>query len=474
VSITAVASAFPQGFVWGVSTAAYQIEGAVDADGRGRSIWDTFSHTPGRVYNGDTGDIACDHYHRLDEDLDLVAALGAGSYRFSLAWPRIQPDGRGPANRAGLDFYRRLVDGLRARNLTATATVYHWDLPQALEDSGGWLSRETAERFGEFAAIVAEALGDGVERWITINEPWCAAWHGYGNGLHAPGQTDPGAAAAATHHLLLGHARAAAALRAASSGTVGITLNLAPVRPGSDDPADVAAAQRLDGNTNRLFLDPVFEGRYPDDMLEHYAGARPGFSVVRDGDLQAISAPLDFLGINYYSPALVVDPRNVERARSHGLVPQRAEREPATEELGVVRVAHAGSERTAMGWEIEPEALAELLCRVDRDHAIPPIYITENGAAFSDYVDPEGRVIDEERIAYLEGHLAAVARAIEAGVDVRGYFCWSLMDNFEWGRGYSRRFGLVYVDYPTGRRIPKKSYAWFRDLVAAGRSVPVA
>jgi beta-glucosidase len=473
VSITPVASAFPQGFVWGVATAAYQIEGAAGADGRGASIWDTFSHTPGRVYNGDTGDTACGHYHRLDQDLDLVASLGAGSYRFSIAWPRIQPDGRGPANPAGLDFYRRLVDGLRARNVTATATVYHWDLPQALQDEGGWLARDTAERFGEFAALAAEALGDGVERWITVNEPWCAAWHGYGNGLHAPGQTDVGAAVAATHHLLLGHARAVPALRAASAGAVGITLNPVPVRAAGQDPADLAAARRLDGCANRLFLDPIFEGRYPEDMLEHYAAVRPGFSVVRDGDLQAISAPLDFLGVNYYSPALVADPGNVERARAQGLVPDRAEREPALEELGVVRLSHAGAERTAMGWEIEPEGLTELLCRIDRDYPAPPIYVTENGAAFPDYVDPEGRVIDDERIAYLEGHLAAVSQAIEAGVDVRGYFCWSLMDNFEWGRGYSKRFGLVFVDYPTGRRIPKKSYAWYRDLVAAGRSVPV-
>jgi beta-glucosidase len=473
VSITA-ASAFPQGFLWGVSTAAYQIEGAVDVDGRGTSIWDTFSHTPGRTHNGDTGDVACDHYHRLDEDLDLVASLGATAYRFSLAWPRIQPDGRGPANQAGLDFYRRLVDGLRARGVTATTTLYHWDLPQALEDAGGWLVRDTAERFGEFTGLVAEALGDGVERWITLNEPWCSAWHGYGNGLHAPGLTDLGAAAAATHHLLLGHGRAVAALRGASSSAVGITLNLVPIRAAGDNVADCEAARRLDGYANRLFLDPIFEGRYPQDMLEHYAGAQPGFSVVRDGDLEAINVPLDFLGVNYYAPALVADPANVERARAAGLVASTAEAEPATDGLGVVRLSHAGSERTAMGWEIEPEGLTELLCRIDRDYDVPPIYITENGAAFDDYVDPDGRVIDDERIAYLEGHLGAISRAMEAGVDVCGYFCWSLLDNFEWARGYSKRFGLVWVDYPTGRRIPKKSYSWFRDLVAASSSVPVA
>jgi beta-glucosidase len=473
VSITAAQSVFPQGFVWGVSTASYQIEGAVDADGRGASIWDTFSHTPGRVYNGDTGDRACDHYHRLDEDLDLIASLGAESYRFSIAWPRIQPEGRGAINQAGLDFYRRLLDGLRSRGVSATPTLYHWDLPQALEDAGGWAVRDTAERFGEFARIVAEALGDGVERWITLNEPWCSAWHGYGNGLHAPGRTDPGAAAAATHHLLLGHARALTALRDASSSPVGITLNLVPVRAASDDVADLDAARRLDGNANRLFLDPLFEGHYPEDMLEHYARSEPGFSVVRDGDLAAISAPLDFLGINYYSPALVAAPANVERARSEGLVASRAESEPAIDELGVARLSHAGSERTAMGWEIEPEALTELLCRVDRDYDAPPIFITENGAAYDDYVDPEGRVLDDARISYIDTHLGAVSLAIEAGVKVHGYFCWSLLDNFEWARGYSKRFGLVYIDYPTGTRIPKKSYAWFKGVVAANRSAPV-
>jgi beta-glucosidase len=473
VSITAAPSVFPQGFVWGVSTASYQIEGAVDTDGRGTSIWDTFSHTPGRVHNGDTGDIACDHYHRLDEDLDLVAALGAASYRFSIAWPRIQPDGRGPVHQAGLDFYRRLVDGLRARGVTATATLYHWDLPQALEDAGGWTVRDTAERFAEYTAIVAEALGDGVERWITLNEPWCSAWHGYGNGLHAPGRADSGAAAAANHHLLLGHGRAVAALRGAAATAVGITLNLTPVRAASEDPRDVEAARRLDGYANRLFLDPIFAGRYPQDMLDQYAGAQPGFSVIQDGDLEAIGAPLDFLGVNYYAPALVADPSNVERARSEGLVVHGVESEPAVEELKVVRLGHAGTERTAMGWEIEPGGFTELLRRIDRDYDIPPVYITENGVAFNDYVDPEGRIVDDERIAYLDTHLAAVSEAIEDGVDVRGYFCWSLLDNFEWARGYSKRFGLVWVDYPTGKRIPKKSYSWFRELVAAGSSVPV-
>jgi beta-glucosidase len=465
---------FPQGFVWGVSTAAYQIEGAAQADGRGVSIWDTFSHTPGRTHNGDTGDIACDHYRRLEEDLDLAASLGPVSYRFSVAWPRIQPDGTGPVNPTGIDFYRRLVDGLRARGVTPTVTLYHWDLPQALEDAGGWQARDTAERFGEYAGLVAEALGDAVERWITLNEPWCAAWHGYGNGLHAPGHADSGAAVAATHHLLLGHARAAEAVRAAGASALGVTLNLLPVRAASDDAADLDAARLLDGYSNRLFLDPIFEGRYPQDMLEHYADATPGFSVVQDGDLEAISTPLDFLGVNYYAPALVADRSNLDQARRAGLVGPAYESEPATDELGVVRLTHAGSARTTMGWEIEPEGLTELLVGLARDYPVPPMYITENGAAFCDYVDPEGRVEDGERIAYLEGHLNAVARAIENGADVRGYFCWSLLDNFEWAHGYGKRFGLVWVDFPTGRRLPKKSFSWYRDVVTANSLAPVA
>ena len=464
---------FPRGFVWGVSTAAYQIEGSVRADGRGPSIWDTFSHTPGRTHNGDTGDVACDHYRRLEEDLDLVASLGPVSYRFSVAWPRIQPDGKGSANPAGVDFYRRLVDGLRARGVTPTATLYHWDLPQALEDAGGWVVRDTADRFGEYAAMVAEALGDAVERWITVNEPWCSAWHGYGNGLHAPGRADSGAAVAANHHLLVGHARAVAAIRAATPAPVGITLNPSPVRAASDAAADLDAARRVDGYVNRLFLDPLFEGRYPADMVEHYAAALPGFSVVADGDLNAISAPLDFLGVNYYSPGLVADRSNSDQALRSGLVAPTHEPEPAAEELDVVRLVHSGAKRTAMGWEIDATGLTELLLRLDRDYRLPPLYITENGAAFCDYVDPDGRVEDGDRIAYLDGHLNALARAIDGGVDVRGYFCWSLLDNFEWARGYGKRFGLVWVDFPTGQRIPKRSFSWYRDVVTANSPVPV-
>ncbi len=472
MSVTTAPSVFPEDFVWGVATASYQIEGAVKADGRGMSIWDTFSHTPGRTRNGDTGDIACDHYHRLDEDLDLIAALGATSYRFSVAWPRIQPTGSGPANQAGLDFYRRLVDGLRSRGISPAATLYHWDLPQTLEDAGGWQVRETAERFGEYVAIVAQALGDDVERYITLNEPSCSAWLGYGNGVHAPGLSDSGAAVAATHHLLLGHARAVSALRDTTSAAVGITLNLSPVRPASEDPADVAAARRMDGQVNRVFLDPVFLGRYPEDIVAHYAGATPGFSVVREEDLPAIAAPLDFLGVNYYFPGLIADRANAAACAAAGLQ-SSAEGDPTTDDLGVVSLTHAGSERTAMGWEIEADGLREILVRVARDYPTPPMYVTENGAAFADYVDPAGRVEDHERIAYLAGHLDAVSAAIEEGADVRGYYCWSLLDNFEWGEGYSKRFGLVWIDYPTGRRLPKRSFAWYRDVVAANRVTPL-
>ena len=465
--------AFPDGFVWGVATAAYQIEGSVDADGRGVSIWDTFSHTPGRTANGDTGDVACDHYRLVDSDLDLIASLGPVSYRFSVAWPRVQPDGKGPANRAGLDFYRRLVDGLLHRGVEPTVTLYHWDLPQPLEDAGGWVARDTAERFGEMASLVGEAL-DGVARWITLNEPWCSAWHGYGNGVHAPGTVDSGAALAASHHLLLGHARAAAALRGARRSPVGVTLNLAPVRPASDHPLDRAAADVVDGYCNRLYLDPLLLGRYPEDLTSRWAALSPGFSVVEAGDLAAISAPLDFLGINYYSRAVVSDASRVVEARRAGYATRGSATEPALRAEGIARVVHAEAARTEMGWSIDPDGLTELLQRVSSDYRLPPVYVTENGAAFCDYVDPDGNVKDPDRIRYLDGHLRAAARAIEAGVDLRGYFCWSLMDNFEWSLGYAKRFGLVWVDYPSGQRTPKASFGWYRDVVAANRLPPPA
>ncbi|HUZ40709.1 MAG TPA: GH1 family beta-glucosidase [Acidimicrobiales bacterium] len=454
---------FPPGFLWGTATASYQIEGAVDVDGRGPSIWDAFSHRAGEVWNGDTGDIACDHYHRMDEDLDLMMELGVGSYRFSVAWPRVQPDGKGPANQAGLDFYRRLVDGLLARDIEPTLTLYHWDLPQPIEDEGGWCVLDTTERFGEYVDIVARALGDSVERWITLNEPWCSAWLGYGSGRHAPGVKDIGKAVAATHHLLLAHGASVPILRSAiPDAKVGITLNLGVSRPGTTHELDVAAARRADGNLNRLFLDPLFKGQYPEDMLEHYKSNPPGFSVVRDGDLEVIAQPLDFLGVNYYFPGTIMDSTRVKEARAAGYGVPLGEQFP---DLRVLSLETPGTDTTSMGWEVDASGLTELLVRVKKDYHDLPIYITENGAAFDDYVDPNGHVLDHDRVSYLEEHISAVHDAIDAGVNVQGYFVWSLLDNFEWAYGYSRRFGIVWVDFPTGRRLPKTSFSWYANTV---------
>ncbi|MGH3732424.1 MAG: GH1 family beta-glucosidase [Acidimicrobiales bacterium] len=454
---------FPPGFLWGAATASYQIEGAVGADGRGPSIWDTFSHTCGAVWNGDTGDIACDHYHRMDEDLDLLGELDVAAYRFSIAWPRVQPAGSGPVNKKGLNFYRRLVDGLRARDIEPTATLYHWDLPQPLEDKGGWTVRETAERYAEYVDIVARSLGGDVERWITLNEPWCSSWLGYGVGRHAPGIRDIGKAAAANHHLLLAHGLAVPILRSAiPSAKVGITLNLGDHQPGSQHELDVAAARRADGNLNRLFLDPVFHGEYPEDMLEHYKDSKPGFSVVREGDLALISAPLDFLGVNYYFPSTVVDVSRAKEARLAGYFVATGEQFP---DLRVRSLETPGRDKTAMDWEIEASGLTSLLIRIGEEYTTLPIYITENGAAFEDYVDPNGEVKDHNRVAYLQEHISAVHDAIDAGVNVQGYFVWSLLDNFEWALGYSRRFGIVWVDFPSGDRMKKESFTWYRDTI---------
>ena len=454
---------FPSGFLWGTATASYQIEGAVDVDGRGPSIWDTFCHRSGEVWNGDTGDVACDHYHRMDEDLDLMKKLGVGSYRFSVAWPRVQPDGKGPANQAGLDFYRRLVDGLLARDIEPTLTLYHWDLPQPIEDEGGWCVRDTSERFGEYVDIVARALGDSVERWITLNEPWCSAWLGYGAGRHAPGIKDIGKAIAATHHLLLAHGNAVPILRSAIPGAkVGITLNLGVSRPGTTHELDLAAARRADGNLNRIFLDPVFRGHYPEDMLEHYKDNLPGFTVVQNGDMGVISQPLDFLGVNYYFPGTIMDSSRAKEARAAGYGVPLGEQFP---DLRVLSLETPGTDTTSMGWEVDASGLTELLVRVKSDYTELPIYITENGAAFDDYVDPNGHVLDHDRVSYLEEHISAVHDAIAADVNVQGYFVWSLLDNFEWSYGYSRRFGIVWVDFPTGTRLPKASFSWYANTV---------
>ena len=459
-------AAIPSDFLFGTSTAAYQIEGSAKADGRGDSIWDTFSHAPGKVRNGDTGDVACDHYRRLDSDLDLLAELGVGAYRFSVSWPRIQPDGKGPADQAGLDFYRRLVDGLRERDIEPALTLYHFDLPQALQDAGGWPARDTASRFAEYAGMVASALGDSVGKWITLNEPWCCAWLGYGNGIHAPGLTDLSQALAATHHLLLGHGEGVRAIRAASPGAqVGISLNPALIRPASEHADDLAAARLAQGNSNRLYFDPILLGRYPTEIWEHYERHLPASSVIGDGDIEAISQPIDFLGLNYYFPATIAARSRAAQARTAGYHVPAQDPDPISADLGTMQVGRPGYQRTEMGWEIEAGALTELLVSLNREYQLPPVLITENGAACADYVDPAGAVHDPDRVTYLRDHLRAVLKAREAGVNVAGYYVWSLLDNFEWAEGFSKRFGLTWVDYPTGTRIPKDSFRWYQSTI---------
>ena len=454
---------FPPGFVWGVATAAYQIEGAPAEDGKGPSVWDTFSHQPGKTVHGDTGDIACDSYQRTADDVALIAGLSAGSYRFSISWPRIQAEGCGGANLAGLAYYSRLVDALLERGITPMVTLHHWDLPQALQDKGGWAARDTTELFADYAGLVAAALGDRVKRFITINEPWVVANMGYRWGQHAPGIRDDQQAVAATHHLLLAHGRATAAVRASvPSGTapeVGITLNMAQVYaadPGK--PADQELAADVDAEVNGVFLEPLVNGSYPDRLDRDYA---PGPQLIRDGDFAAIQAPIDFLGVNYYAPHIVA-------GREDGVFLR------GDTPMGrgyAVFVDPEGMPVTAMDWPVDAEGLYDLLIRLRDDAPGMPLYITENGAAYYDYVDPNGMVKDTERIDYLHDHLRAARRAIADGVGLRGYFAWSLMDNFEWQHGYSKRFGLVFVDYGTQRRIPKRSAEWFAE-VARTNSIP--
>lgn len=442
---------FPPGFLWGAATAAYQIEGAAAEGGRGASIWDTFSHTPGAVANGDTGDVATDHYHRYRQDVDLIAALGLSAYRFSVSWPRVQPRGQGPANPQGLAFYDRLVDALLERGVSPALTLYHWDLPQELQDAGGWPARDTAYRFAEYAQLVHDHLGDRVGLWTTLNEPWCSAFLGYASGEHAPGIKDAGASLAAAHHLLLGHGLATSAMQSQARGAekFAITVNLSQVIPASADPADRAAGQLFDGLANRIFLDPVLRGAYPQDVVtatQHIAD----WSFVQPGDEQLISAPIDLLGVNYYQPLRVAaDPSGHGPAEYPGTVGMKA------------LAPHAP--RTDMGWEINPQGFTDLLVRLQADYGVP-IIITENGAAFDDVLGPDGRVADPGRTEFLAGHLRAVHDAIGAGVDVRGYFAWSLLDNFEWAHGYRRRFGLVYVDYQTQARVPKDSAHWYAQV----------
>lgn len=440
-------SSFPADFVWGASTAAYQIEGAAGLDGRGESVWDRFSATPGKVRGADTGEVACDFYHRYRDDVQLMQDLGLDAFRFSISWPRVLPEGRGTVNAAGLDFYDRLVDALLEHEIEPFATLFHWDTPQALEDAGGWPARATAEAFVDYAETVVGRLGDRVRFWTTHNEPWVHAWIGYAWGEHAPGRTSEADAVAAAHHLLLSHGWAVDAIRRSAPGAlVGISLNLHEAYPHSDTPEDEAAAWQVDGQGNRWFLDPIFRGSYPADLLERNQLVAP---FVRDGDHEAIAVPIDFLGVNNYFRFLV----------GAGADGPRFLRNPE-------------AEHTEMGWEVYPDGLRKLLVRVADDYAPPAIYVTENGAAFGDVRVHDGGVHDPERIAYLNAYIDAMSEAITAGAPVKGYFVWSLLDNFEWAHGYSKRFGLVYVDYPTLERVPKDSFYWYRDLLLSRNRAP--
>jgi beta-glucosidase len=435
-------------FRWGAATAAYQIEGAVAEDGRSPSIWDTFCRVPGAIDNGDTGDVACDHYHRWPEDIGLMRRLGLDSYRFSIAWPRVLPDGTGRVNAAGIDFYDRLVDSLLDAGVTPFPTLYHWDLPQVLQDRGGWPARETAYAFAEFASVVGERLGDRVTDWFTINEPLCSAWIGHLEGTMAPGIKDLSLAIPASHHLLLGHGLATAALRAAAPGPVriGAVLNLSPCDPASDADADVAAALRADGHTNRWWLDPLYGRGYPADMIEVYGIEPP----VRDGDLETIAAPMDHFGLNYYFRQVVTD-------------------DPTGDPPFARMVSVPDWTLTAMGWEVYADGLEQLLVRLSDEYGVRRIYVTENGSAWPDEIEPDGNVEDKDRIAYLEQHLEACLRAAAHGAPVAGYFAWSLIDNFEWAYGYAKRFGLVHVDYETQRRTIKASGYRYADIIRTHR-----
>jgi beta-glucosidase len=461
---------FPDGFLWGTSTSAYQIEGAVTEDGRGPSVWDAFCAEPGRVVDGSSGAVACDHYHRYREDVALARDLGTGAYRFSVAWPRIQPTGSGPVNSAGLDFYDRLVDELLAAGVAPVATLYHWDTPQPVEDAGGWLARDTAHRFADYAALVGAALGDRVRLWITLNEPAMLTMLGYGVGLLAPGRQLLLDALPTARHQLLGHGLAVAALRAGGvTGGIGITNNHTPVWPASAAVEDLAAADFYDTLHNRLFADPVLLGRWPagllglpadpaDEVPGELAGELEGWAA----DLPTISTPLDFYGVNYYQPTRVSAPTDA----GTGILEGGGTELPAG--LPFALSDMSGYPTTGYGWPVVPDGLRELLVGLRERYGdrLPPLYVTENGASFPDQPGPDGAVHDQPRVEYLAGHLAAVQAALAAGVDVRGYFVWSLLDNFEWAAGYTQRFGLVHVDYGTQRRTPKDSYHWLRGQLS--------
>jgi beta-glucosidase len=443
---------FPDGFLWGTATSSFQIEGGADAAGRGESIWDRFCATPGKIEDGGDARVACDHYHLWRDDVERMKWLGTGAYRFSIAWPRVVPNGGGVVKKAGLDFYDRLVDGLLEAGITPFVTLYHWDLPQALQDHGGWAARPTAEAFADYTDAVSSRLGDRVRHWITHNEPWCVATLGHEEGHHAPGHTDAPESLRVAHHVMLSHGWAVQVLRRnVPDARVGITLNLVPAYPLSpDDPDDLDAVRYFDGFFNRWYLDPIFRGHYPDDAIAdrvrrgHLEAAELPF--LHPGDLDAISAPVDFLGVNYYS-------RVVVRAGEGG--------------VPVAQDVVPEEERTDMGWEVYPQGLYDLLVRVHTDYRPRGIYITENGAAYGDGPDDGGRVHDERRIDYLRSHFGAAHGAIADGVPLRGYFVWSFMDNFEWAHGYRRRFGLYWVDFETRARVPKDSAFWYRGVAAA-------
>lgn len=445
---------FPRGFLWGAATSAYQIEGAVDVDGRGESMWDRFCRASGNIADGSSGVDACDHYHRWREDLDIMRELGLHAYRFSIAWPRILPDGHGRPNPLGLAFYDRLIDALLEAGIEPFVTLYHWDLPQALEDQGGWASRATAEKFVEYADVVSRHFGDRVENWITQNEPWCTAVLGYQRGIHAPGRRDLRSALAASHHLLLSHGWSVPVLRANSrKSEVGLILNLTPAEPASPSDFDHDACRHFDGSFNRWFLDPLYRRQYPADIVADYEssgrlGTR-GFDVVQPGDLRAIAEPTDFLGVNYYTRAVIRSDHVPEDKNSERTVYQAPK-----------------EEWTEMGWEVYPDGLRDVLLRLHLDYRPAKLYVTENGASYSTGPDGSGRVRDERRVAYLRDHLCAARRSIEDGVPLTGYFVWSLLDNFEWDRGYDQRFGITWVDFETQRRIPKDSANWYRDVIA--------
>ncbi|MFG2812600.1 GH1 family beta-glucosidase [Streptomyces sp. NPDC048410] len=442
-------AALPDNFRWGTATSAYQIEGAVAEDGRSPSIWDTFSHTPGKIDGDDNGDTACDHYHRWRDDLGLMRQLGVDTYRLSVAWPRVMPGGDGPVNAKGLAFYDELTDALLEAGITPSVTLYHWDLPQVLQDRGGWPERDTAEHFATYASAVAERLGDRVTHWATLNEPLCSAWIGHLEGKMAPGWTDLTAAVRASYHLLLGHGLATQAIRAAApDAEIGIVTNLSTVHAATDSPEDMAAAHRQDGHVNRWWLDPVHGRGFPADMVEVYGVELPQ----KPGDLETIATPLDWLGLNYYMPAHVADdPKGpAPYARS---------------------VRREGVPRTGMDWEIDASGIETLLLRLTEEYGARKIYVTENGSSFPDLVGPDGTVDDPERRAYLESHLAACASAARKGAPLAGYFAWSLMDNFEWAYGYDKRFGLFHVDYATQARTIKASGRRYAEIIDTHRKL---